>query len=170
MGSYPFLDYKELGLEFGKVARSVAPLYEHIIHAQRPSLCFMGVPLAVPCPVPFFEAQARFLAAHLCRNFTSREEREAWVSERLTAVGERPQDMHFLEKGAWAYMTQLTRKSALLDPATLEAHEVMMATKEQVYRDRVAKKPGLPWDDDWYRRCEYDVDWATGKWTVKLPP
>ena len=24
----------------------------------------------------------------------------------------------------------------------------------------------LPWHDDSYRRCEYTVDWASGRWSV----
>ena len=31
------------------------------------------------------------------------------------------------------------------------------------------RRPALPWDDDWYRYCEYSVDWATGKWEVADP-
>eukprot|EP00435_Cladocopium_sp_Y103_P009160 s2825_g2.t1 len=53
---YPFLDEEGLGLDFGPMRRYVAPLYQHVIHAKHDSLCFMGVPLAVPCPLPLFEA------------------------------------------------------------------------------------------------------------------
>ncbi|CAK0863201.1 unnamed protein product [Prorocentrum cordatum] len=93
---YPFLDGAELGLDFGPVARYVAPLFMHVLHARRPSLGFIGVPLSVPVPIPLFEAQARFVAAHLRNQSTSTEQRGAWVAARRAAVGERPMDMHFL--------------------------------------------------------------------------
>ena len=42
--------------------------------------------------------------------------------------------------------------------------EARLETVESVYRDRGAL-PKRPWDDDAYR-CEYDVDWEAGTWTV----
>jgi len=57
------------------------------MHARRPTLGFVGVPLAVPCPIPFFECQAAFLAEHWARPegndgpgaLSSADERERWV-------------------------------------------------------------------------------------------
>ena len=58
---YPFLDEEEL--TFGPERRFVAPLYQHIVHAKIPSLCFIGIPLAVPCPLPLFEARRSFVSS-----------------------------------------------------------------------------------------------------------
>lgn len=55
--AFPFLDAGRLGLEFGLARSFVEPLWMQAVHARRPTLCFIGMPLAVPCPVPFFEAQ-----------------------------------------------------------------------------------------------------------------
>ena len=55
--NFPFLDEEETGMRF-KGLRHTTPLYQHLLHARRPSLGFIGIPLAVPCPIPFFETQA----------------------------------------------------------------------------------------------------------------
>ena len=44
--------------------------------------------------------------------------------------------------------------------------EARLATVEEVFRDRGARYPKKPWHDDEYRRCEYSVDWASGRWEV----
>jgi len=163
--SFPFLDAEHIGLDFGAVGRYVAPLYMHVLHARRPSLGFVGVPLAVPCPIPLFEAQARFLAARFRHNESTVAEREAWVAERRAVVGDRSQDMHFLSGGAWAYMAELTRMSGL-GAAEFEVYSRRLAVVQELYQDRCSKRQELPWDDDWYRRCEYSVDWSTGAWQV----
>ena len=54
--AFPFLDEAALGMSFvGQ--RHVTPLYQHLLHAARPGLGFIGIPLSVPCPIPFFECQ-----------------------------------------------------------------------------------------------------------------
>mmetsp|Transcript_29869 Transcript_29869/g.60234 ORF Transcript_29869/g.60234 Transcript_29869/m.60234 type:complete len:456 (+) Transcript_29869:129-1496(+) len=164
---YPFLDSEQLGLDFGPVGRYVAPLHMHVLHARRPSLAFVGIPLAVPCPIPLFEAQARYVASHLRCASSTTAEREAWVDARRVAVGSRPQDMHFLSSVAWAYMRELTKMSGM-DAADYEAYCRRLALVEAVYKDRCSKRPQLPWDDDWYRRCEYSADWDAGEFRVTL--
>lgn len=165
---FPFLDSEQLGLDFGAERRYIAPLYQHIVHARRPSLCFIGIPLAVPCPVPLFEAQARFVAAHLRCSMATVSEREVWVLDRRRAVGDRPQDLHFLSNGAWDYMRELTRMAGV-EGQDYEAYDRRLTVVQQVYQDRVTKRPQLPWDDDWFRRCEYAVDWDAGTWQVAVP-
>jgi hypothetical protein len=41
-----------------------------------------------------------------------------------------------------------------------------LETVRQVYSDRGARYPKLPWHEDVYRRCEYSVDWENGQWSV----
>lgn len=167
--AFPFLDAGRLGLEFGPARRFVEPLWMHAVHARHPTLCFIGVPLAVPCPVPLFEAQSRFVAAHLRQELAPLEEREAWVASRREAVGARTQDWHFLGPHAWEYMRQLTALSGVAG-AEYEAYDRRLSIVSQVYQDRVAKRPALPWGDDWFRRCQYTVDWERGTWEVLDPP
>merc|ERR1712045_289465 len=92
---------------------------------------------------------------------------EAWVGRLRTCVGNRLQDMQTLSSGAWAYMRELTQMSGV-SGADWEAYCSRLAVVESVYQDRCNKRPELPWDDDWYRRCEYSVDWATGNWEVTV--
>jgi len=162
--SFPFLD--GVHLDFGAARRYVAPLYMHTVHAQRPSLCFIGIPLAVPCPIPLFEAQARFVAAHLREAHTSTEEREEWVASRRKVVGERSQDMHFFQgDDAYQHMRDLTWMAGMRGPE-YDAYCKRVATVAAIHADRSKRRPLMPWDDDVYRSCEYTVDWDSGNWTV----
>ena len=124
--SFPFLDEAAVGMVF-KGKRYVTPLYQHMLHVSRPSLGFVGVPLAVPCPIPYFECQAYFMAEHLARGggggsgdgsgdeLTTEEERARWLEQRMEAVGfetGRPMDLHFTSAGGgspWGYMRELLR-------------------------------------------------------------
>lgn len=167
--TFPFLDAEHLGLDFGPARRFMKPLYMHISHVRRPSLCLMGIPLAVPCPIPLFEAQARFVAARLCRQEpTGLAEEASWVASRASDVGERQQDLHFLSDAAWIYMKELVRLSGT-ETKDFEAYCRRLDIVREIYADRGTKRPKLPWDDDWYRRCEYSVDWETGQWQVSCP-
>lgn len=166
--AFPFLDDAVLGLEFGPAKRYVEPLWMHAIHARHPTLSFVGIPLAVPCPIPLFEAQSRFIAAHLRRELAGQEEMEAWVAARRKAVGERTQDWHFLSGNAWEHMRELTRMAGV-EGAEFQSYEKRLDLVSQVYQDRVSRRPELPWGEDCYRRCEYAADWEAGTWEVTLP-
>eukprot|EP00658_Telonema_sp_P-2_P059685 TRINITY_DN48832_c0_g1_i2.p1 TRINITY_DN48832_c0_g1~~TRINITY_DN48832_c0_g1_i2.p1 ORF type:complete len:339 (+),score=72.19 TRINITY_DN48832_c0_g1_i2:74-1018(+) len=165
---FPFLSAEALGMRWG---RFVTPLYQHIVHATKPTLAFIGIPLMVPCPIPLFEVQSRFLAMEWglpARRTT--HERESWVLSRERAVEPRSQDLHYMgaKASAWGYMRELMGMCEL-QPGVFEDWCARMEVVEAVYCDRVAKRPSLPWEDDWYRRCEYTVDWKNRSWTVKLP-
>lgn len=165
--SFPFLDEEELGLELGPARRYVAPLYQHVIHCHWPTLCFIGIPMSVPTPIPLFEAQARFVAAHLSGSVAStREERETWVAKRRKAVGARTQDMHFMSDDSWPYLKELTKYSGLSGSA-YEAYCRRVDTVASIYSDRRRRHPTKPWGEDSFRRCEYTVDWGAAAWTVR---
>lgn len=167
--SFPFLDEKKLGLDLGPARRYIAPLYQHLIHCRWPTLCFIGIPMSVPTPIPLFEAQGRFVAAHLSGSIIStQEEREAWVAKRREAVGARTQDMHFMSDDSWPYLKELTRHSGLSGIA-YEAYCRRVDIVASIYRDRVRRRPKSLWADDSFRRCEYTVDWSGGTWTVQFP-
>ena len=139
--------------------------------------------LAVPCPIPFFECQAAYLAEAWARPadgphaLAPLEERERWVRQRREDVGERTQDMHLTGAAggsAWRYMRELLGFVHASRPPSPDAEswlersdwEARLATVEEIYADRVRRGPTLPWHDDAYRRCEYTVDWASGTWSV----
>ena len=183
--SFPFLEEAALGMAF-KGKRLVTPLYQHLMHVERPSLGFIGIPLAVPCPIPFFECQAAYLAEAWARpddddaqQLVSLGERQGWVSKRLSAVSSigREQDMHLTSAdggNAWSYMRELLHAVHKVHPPTAEGSswlerpnwEHRLETVESVYKDRGARYPKKPWHDDAYRRCEYEVDWVKGTWSV----
>ena len=164
--------------------RSTLRLHQHMLHASRPTLSFVGIPLAVPCPVPFFECQAAYIAEHLARPagraMTSEPQRTAWLQGQMEAVGfdaGRPQDLHLTGAGGgspWRYMRELLAAVHADAPPTADGEswlerptwEARLETVEAVYQDRSARQPQLPWHDDAYRRCEYTVDWTTGSWAV----
>jgi hypothetical protein len=165
---FPFLDAEQLGMHW---QRFVSPLYLHLLHAQRPGLGFLGIPLSIPCPIPFFEAQARFLGAHWASPAseprTSEAEQTAWVEARRALVGERSQDMHFMSVD---YMEELMAR-ADVPSADFDRYCKRLHVVEQIYNDRKSRQPSLPWEDDGYRQCEYTVsDWEKGDWTVVAPP
>jgi thioredoxin reductase len=182
--NFPFIDEDALDMRFHSGGRSIVPLYQHLVHATRPSLGFVGIPLSVPCPIPFFEIQAAFLAEHWARPhsgpnaLSSMEERKAWVEQRFAAVGKRAQDVHLTGAGggsAWSYMRELLAHVHVVRPPNHEGNswlersdwEARLTTVEHIYRDRASRYPKRPWDDDAYRRCEYSVDWGTGDWSVE---
>lgn len=167
--TFPFLDEQDLGLTFGPVRRYVAPLYQHILHTQHPSLCFIGIPLAVPCPIALFEAQAMLAVKHLQEPWTTDADREAWLSERFRKVGERSQDLHFLGGAAWQYMLDIVQEAGMAKE-DFELYSRRLAVIRAVHEDRGKKRPEHPWGDDWYRRCEYSVDYESDSFQVTLPP
>lgn len=173
--TYPFLNMKEVGLVVGKDERCLSPLYLHAVHTLRPSLCFIGVPLAVPTPVQVMEAQSRFVASHLLsvRALGSnarearevREARQAWVTKRMELVGERHQDLHLLAGDTFEYVKQLVKESGVA-ATKYEEFCRRLTVVEHVYADRVARAQRRPWEDDDFRLVDYDVNWSDGSFTV----
>ena len=174
--AFPFLQEEAVGMQF-EGRRSCRPLFLHLQHAERPTLGFVGIQLAVPCPIPTFEAQARYLGEAWATDdgaLTSLEERHSWVAQRLATVeaSGREQDLHYTTaegSSAWAYIRELV-KAAPPPPITSwldsENFDARLSTVESIYRDRGARYPTKPWHDDSYRRCEYSVDWESGEWDV----
>jgi hypothetical protein len=73
--------------------RYVTPLYQHLMHSEMATLGFIGIPLSIPCPIPYFEAQAIFLAEAWAGggDLPPAAERTAWVEARRITVGARMQ-------------------------------------------------------------------------------
>ena len=184
---FPFLDEAACGMTF-RGERFVTPLHQHVVHASMPTLGFVGIPLSVPCPIPFFECQAAYLAEQWARSDEALHSPDAvatrggWVAAMREAVGGRSQDLHYTSTStrgpgttsAWAYMRELIADVHATQPPDESSDvwlgrpgwEARLATVEAVYSDRASRYPTKPWHDDAYRRCEYTVDWASGQWTV----
>ena len=157
--------------------RSCRPLFLHLQHAERPTLGFVGIQLAVPCPIPTFESQSRYLGEAWATDdgaLTPLDDRRSWVAQRLATVeaSGREQDLHYTTaegSSAWAYIRELVKaaptppETSWLDSPQFDAR---LSTVESIYRDRGARYPTKPWHDDSYRRCEYSVDWESGEWDV----
>jgi len=170
--TYPFLDLQELGMDSGADRRYIEPLWMHVVHSRRPSLSFLGVPLHVPCPIPFIEAESRLVASFLRRSTApgpaELAEMQAWVSARRETVAARSQDMHVMDENVWPHMRELTKLSGLPDNE-YEEYCRRLAVVQAIYLDRAKRRPKVPWGDDIFRRCEYSVDWAAGTWSVAVP-
>jgi hypothetical protein len=73
-----------------------------------------------------------------------------------------------------AQMRELVKRVHATQPPTVEGTswlerpewDARLTTIESIYRDRGSRYPALPWEEDSYRRCEYTVDWTSGKWSV----
>ena len=78
--------------------------------------------------------------------------------------------MHLLGRhtSAWEYMSELMRATEVPE-AEFNEWSRILGLKREIYQDRVSKQPRLPWGSDWYRSCEYELDWSTGMWSCKLP-
>ena len=164
---YPFLEDEAVQLTFGPEKRYVAPLYQHIIHARRPSLSFLGIPLAVPCPLPLFEAQAYFVSSHLSASWTDESERQKWVDSCFEAVAS-SQNLHFLSAQSWEYMKDLLKEAGMA--ADEHARYVRrLGLIHAIYQDRVQRRPLRPWDDDDYRQCQYEADYENDLFQVVSP-
>ncbi|XP_017771385.1 PREDICTED: senecionine N-oxygenase-like [Nicrophorus vespilloides] len=59
--SFPFLD-QSCGITV--VDNHIEPLYKHMIHIERPTMCFIGIPFNV-CAFQMFDLQARFFLKYL---------------------------------------------------------------------------------------------------------
>eukprot|EP00929_Paragymnodinium_shiwhaense_P004182 TRINITY_DN104935_c0_g1_i1.p1 TRINITY_DN104935_c0_g1~~TRINITY_DN104935_c0_g1_i1.p1 ORF type:complete len:484 (-),score=46.01 TRINITY_DN104935_c0_g1_i1:123-1523(-) len=167
---FPFLDSSEVGLEFPEGGRCVLPLYLNVVHARRPSLFFIGIPLQVPAPVSLFEAEARFMISYLSSSRLDEQLREAqeWVDARKQTVGVRLRDMHVLGGRAWEHFRILVRTAGMTGDE-YEKYDRRLTLVENIYKECSSRKPQKPWGDDWYRRVQIDVDWNDGTWKTELP-
>lgn len=59
--SFPFL-HPSCGVTVDD--NHIQPLYKHMIHIERPTMCFVGVPFNV-CAFQMFDLQARFFVRYL---------------------------------------------------------------------------------------------------------
>ena len=108
--SFPFLESSGLISTEGGMVR---PLYEHLMHVDKPNLFFIGIPYKV-VPFPQFEVQARFVSRFLSGHFSIPDatERKAAHASWLTSLEERgiaKRHAHKMGDMQWDYNDRLAR-------------------------------------------------------------
>ncbi|XP_063231833.1 uncharacterized protein LOC134536150 isoform X4 [Bacillus rossius redtenbacheri] len=93
--------------------KMVSPLYQHLIHIDFPTLCFVGLPMSV-IPFRVFEYQVTFFLKTLEKSVAlpSKEDMRADTERELRdrlARGIPTRHFHRLGDGQWAYLEQLAR-------------------------------------------------------------
>lgn len=166
--SFPFLNGQsgESGIELDVGERRVSPLYEHLFHADHPSLAFLGIPHSV-VPFPLMEVQSALLAKVLSGRVSlpPRAERHAALAARDAALT-RPKDAHHLGGAQWDYCRRLLALGKIAD----RGWQRHIQTNEAVYNDVGPRRPPFPGGDDGYRRLEYTVDHTSGEWKCSESP
>jgi len=147
-------------LQFEVGGRRVAPLFEHLFHADDPSLSFLGIPHSV-VPFPLMEVQATLVARVLTGDATlpDASERRAWV-EKYEAGLKRPKDAHHLGNAQWDYCRRLLALAGIED----SAWQTAISVNEAVYNHVGPLRPQFPGGPDSYRELEYEVDHTMGRW------
>lgn len=158
--SFPFLD--ETLVEVAD--RSVSPLYLHMFHVDYPSLVFLGIPHSV-VPFPLMEIQAMLAA----RVFAGRAALPALAERRSSLEAHarslrREKDMHHLGDRQWPYSHRLLDLANLDDDDDAASWRTFVDTNRAVYEHVGPRRPPVPGFPDDYRRLEYEVDHATGRW------
>ncbi|MFU8817725.1 MAG: FAD-dependent oxidoreductase [Pseudomonadales bacterium] len=139
--AYPFFDD---GLV--RVADNwVSPLYQDLLHIDRPSLAFIGIPFRV-VPFPLFELQAQWFARLLAGRFAlpSPADMRVHTAARIAALraaGVKQRHFHQRSLDCYDYLDALAEQSGAAPPpawqrqliAALLAH---IAANLGVYRDR----------------------------------
>lgn len=160
---FPFLrdgiDEGGLPLEVG--GRRVAPLWEHMMHVEEPSLFFLGIPHSV-VPFPLMEVQATLIARLLSgvAELPDLQTRREWAHNYETNL-HRLKDAHHLGDKQWNYLRRLLAVAGVDDPAW----ETAISTNEAVYNHVGPQRPKFPGGPDTYRRRTYIVNHASGEWS-----
>jgi len=138
---YPFMPSDLLRVE----DNWVQPLYHDLLHADHPSLAFIGIPFRV-VPFPLFEVQARWFAKVVSQAFvlpdrTARHQAIIARAEALRAAGTKQRHFHQRNLDCYDYLDTLADQSG--SPripgwhrqltAALMAHA---AAHPGIYRDR----------------------------------
>ena len=55
------------------------------------------------------------------------------------------------------YTLEIFQEAGLSDSA-FQRYDRRLKLVQAIYEDRGQRRPLLPWDDDWYRRCQYEAD------------
>ncbi|XP_054267477.1 uncharacterized protein LOC128989586 isoform X2 [Macrosteles quadrilineatus] len=121
--SFPFLS-PECGVTVED--NFVQPLYKHLVHIHRPTMCFIGLPYYV-CAFTMFDVQARYFtkvlqgSLKLPSSLAMQEHTEAVVA-RCKADGLSPRQYHMLGPRQTEYFLSLTQEAGLQPvPPVMEA-------------------------------------------------
>ncbi|XP_072037202.1 uncharacterized protein [Amphiura filiformis] len=116
--SFPFLA-KECRVTVSE-DQIVSPLYKHLIHAEYPSLSFIGLPIRI-LPFPQFSLQARLIIAILEGSYILPSKEEIEVDnksdlQRRLDVGWPRRYAHVLGQFQWEYNNQIAQLAGLPTP------------------------------------------------------
>lgn len=128
--------------------RRLRPLYKHMIHSERPSLFFIGIPLQV-LPFPFFDLQIRCACKVISGNheLPSSREMELDTEREMNARKEEGvAERHFHKFGPyqWRYLTDLAEtfhveghdkaKERLYEFVSARRRKIVMSYKKESYK------------------------------------
>jgi len=132
--------------------RSVRPLYQHVFHADEPTLAFVGLPHSV-VPFPLFQLQSEWITAVLkgdC-SLPDHKERHIWLQEfeqNLKDRGGWPRDYHYMGTTQWDYCKWIASQYNRLD----DKLSLYIDTNKAIYDNNKAHMPMYPGGPDDYRR------------------
>ncbi|XP_050294534.1 senecionine N-oxygenase [Anthonomus grandis grandis] len=110
--SFPFLD-KSCGITMDD--NHIQPLYKHMIHIDKPSMCFIGIPFNV-CTFQMFDLQARYYCRYLKGEMSlpskeaMNEDTQADIQARLSK-GYNKRQMHMMGPDQESYYNQLAEEA-----------------------------------------------------------
>jgi len=143
--SYEFLSESVIQVPKGKRVR---PLYKHMMHAEYPSLFFLGLNQPVN-PFPFLEIQAKW-----CVNMLINPE---WIPSMET----RFKHVHWMEREApshnphslWEYSDQFSYLEELIQSGHMEPKLLEAVSQDRILYNKVAalRGGGPPGGKDYYR-------------------
>ncbi|XP_012261654.2 flavin-containing monooxygenase FMO GS-OX-like 4 [Athalia rosae] len=101
--SFPFL-HESCGVSVDE--NYVHPLYRHLINAEHPTMCFVGIPAAV-VPFPMFDVQVRYFLATL-KGVATLPSKETMIEDSVYKTPLK-RHAHRLAEGQWEYNDLLAR-------------------------------------------------------------
>ncbi|CAG9766253.1 unnamed protein product [Ceutorhynchus assimilis] len=135
--SFPFLnDSCEITID----DNHIQPLYKHMIHIDRPTMCFIGVPFNV-CTFQMFDLQARYFCKYLtgAMDLPSKEEMRMHTEkdmENRKAKGYTKRQMHMMGPDQQSYYNDLAEDAdtAPIPPVLVKLRDLSV---QRLYDDLI---------------------------------
>ncbi|KAH1015166.1 hypothetical protein HUJ05_012935 [Dendroctonus ponderosae] len=135
--SFPFLhDSCEISID----DNHIQPLYKHMIHIDKPTMCFIGIPFNV-CTFQMFDLQARYYCKYLngLMSLPSAEEMRVHTQEDMEnrqAKGYTKRQMHMMGPDQQSYYNELAHdaQTAPIPPVLVKLRDLSV---KRLYDDLV---------------------------------
>ncbi|CAG9863787.1 unnamed protein product [Phyllotreta striolata] len=142
---FPFLD-ESCGIRIDD--KFIQPLYKHMIHLEKPTMCFIGIPYNV-CTFRMFDLQARYYCEYLkgSMSLPSTEEMRRITDEEMQkrwAAGLSKRDSHIMNEYQEDYFNDLAKEAnietispvyvKLYDMSIMKLYTDLMNFREINYR------------------------------------